>query len=207
MPLRIIGSGYGRTGTMALKIALETLGYGPCYHMLEVSKNPGHDELWREATDQGTADWDSIFANYQACVDWPACSFWKILWKYYPDAKIILSIRNPEDWYQSVNSTIYQIMKMPRKTKEEEVHRDMAYHLILERTFNSSFTNKEYAIDIFNNHIAEVKNKVPDDKLLVYETGAGWEPLCRFLQIPVPNQSYPHVNTTREFQKRFGLHS
>ena len=206
MPLKIIGSGYGRTGTMALKIALETLGCGPCYHMLEVSKNPGHDKLWREATDRGTADWDTIFANYQACVDWPACSFWEALLNQYPDAKMILSIRDPEDWYQSVKNTIYQRMKMPRESENEEAHRDMAYHLILELTFNRSFADKKYAIDIFNHHIAEIKRKVPDDKLLVYETGTGWGPLCRFLQLPIPNQSYPHVNTTREFREQFRLH-
>src|SRR5690242_7699355 len=105
--LKVIGAGFGRTGTLSLKVALEELGFGPCYHMIEVFQYPEHAKLWEAATQGKPIDWDQIFANYQATVDWPGCTFYADLMARYPDAKVLLSVRDPETWYESVMSTIY----------------------------------------------------------------------------------------------------
>ena len=201
MTLEIIGAGFGRTGTMAMKLALETLGFGPCYHMMEVSQHEGHAEAWLEATERGKADWDSLFAEFRACVDWPACNFYQSLLKHYPRAKVILSVRDPDAWYDSVLNTIYA-----RLTALDEenlpVRSAMAKKLILEQTFSGRFAEREHAIGVFNAHTETVRATVPAEKLLIYETGSGWEPLCTFLSCPQPSTDYPHVNTREDFRAR-----
>lgn len=105
MVLKIIGAGFGRTGTASLKLALEQLGYDPCYHMKEVIQNPHFTEYWMRAAD-GSPDWEQIFDGYQATMDFPASSFWGELADYYPDAKVILTIRDAEDWFRSTQETV-----------------------------------------------------------------------------------------------------
>lgn len=107
--LKIIGAGVGRTGTLSLKVALEELGYGPCYHMSELLKTPQHLALWEAASRDEPIDWNAIFASYQSAVDWPVCSFYEELMQAYPQAKVILTVRDPESWYESASSTIFQM--------------------------------------------------------------------------------------------------
>ena len=114
MPLSIIGAGFGRTGTMSLKFALEQLGAGNCYHMMETRKNPDHTELWLKAMNAEPVDWDELFRDYSAAIDWPACRFWRELSEFYPKAKVILTLRDPERWYQSMSQTIYQALTNPK---------------------------------------------------------------------------------------------
>ncbi|MCH9674811.1 MAG: sulfotransferase family protein [Gammaproteobacteria bacterium] len=205
MSLELIGAGFGRTGTMGLKLALDQLGWGPCYHMMEVSQNAGHAEMWRTATQSGQCDWAELFANYRSCVDWPASAFWETLLARYPTAKVLLTVRDPEDWYRSMSNTIYQRMMTARENGSNDARSQMAYELILNQTFKGRFTDKSFAIDVFNAHVAQVKAKAPAAQLLVLETGSGWEPLCEFLNVPVPDVPYPHVNKTEEFRERFGM--
>ena len=111
MTLDVIGAGFGRTGTMSLKVALEELGFGPCYHMSEVFAHPEHVELWRAAAQGKEVDWEQIFGGYRATVDWPACSFYGELMEKYPDAKVILTVRDPQRWYESAYNTIYTMTR------------------------------------------------------------------------------------------------
>jgi hypothetical protein len=198
--MRLIGAGFGRTGTFSLKTALEQLGFDPCYHMAEVFDKPRHNALWRMAAAGQPVDWDELFAGYQAAVDWPACAFYAQLMEYAPDAPVLLSVRDPEQWYTSVMNTIYQ-RTGPAPVEDE--HGQMIRALIWENTFHGRFEDKPYAISIFERHIAEVKARVPAGRLLVYNVQEGWEPLCRFLGVPVPADTpFPRLNDTREFQAR-----
>ena len=99
MTLNLIGAGFGRTGTLSLKSAIETLGAGPCYHMLEVGRHPGHAALWHAAAQEGDADWGTLLEGYAATVDWPGCAFWRQLVHATPEAKILLSVRSAQSWY------------------------------------------------------------------------------------------------------------
>lgn len=199
--LKVIGAGFGRTGTFSLKNALEELGFGPCYHMREVDQKLGATEQWDAIAGGAPADWQTLFEGYQATVDWPACTFYKELMHAYPDAKVLLTVRDPEKWYESVSSTIY-----PSSRRDPlSLHAHMVNTLIWERTFNGKFEQKEYAIAVFRQHIEEVKQQVPQEKLLIYDVKEGWEPLCTFLGVEVsPEKPFPHLNDRANFGSRHG---
>ncbi len=205
MPLSVIGAGFGRTGTMSSKLALEKLGLGKCYHMLEVRENPDHAAVWSSAVDGGQVEWDSLFAGFGAAVDWPACHFWRELAAHYPDAKVMLTVRDPERWYQSVRNTIYRAMTGP--IADDDTNRrermGMANKIILEQTFDGRFEDRAHAIDVYQRHNEAVRRDVPAERLLVHEVAQGWDPLCRFLGLPVPDEPFPQLNTTAEFRARF----
>ncbi len=204
MPLSVIGTGFGRTGTLSLKLALDTLGFGPCYHMTEVFSQPGHAEIWSRAADGDTVDWDDLFRGYQATVDWPACYFWLALSDDSPNSKIIHTVRESEGWYRSVRNTIYQAMTKVDGTEDSVVRqqRALARKIVLDLTFDGRFEDKAHAIKVFERHSKSVEQSIPPDRLLVYEVSQGWSPLCRFLGVPVPESPFPRVNTTEEFKTR-----
>jgi hypothetical protein len=199
--LKVIGAGFGRTGTLSLKHALEELGFGPCYHMSELFEKPHVDEQWDAIVSGEPADWPAIFKGYQATVDWPACAFYKELMQVYPNAKVLLSVRDPEKWYESVTSTIYPVSHQNANSNpDRSVHRHMVDTLIWQRTFDNRFEDKEYAIGVFLRHNEEVKQHVPAEKLLVYNVKEGWEPLCAFLGVEVPaGKPFPHDNDRATF--------
>ena len=109
MPLSVIGAGFGRTGTMSLKLALDQLGFGPCYHMTEVFKNPKASGYWEAAADGKPIDWEEVFAGYRSTVDWPGATFYKQLADAYPEAKVILTERDAEAWFESTQATIFSL--------------------------------------------------------------------------------------------------
>lgn len=199
MALKIIGAGFGRTGTSSLKRALELLGFGKCYHMMEVMRNPDCLPLWADVLD-GKPEWDSVFEGYQSSVDWPAAAFYKEQMRHFPDARVILTVRDPESWYRSVSETIYPLSNlMPpvwlmwlnrfRRTRR------LVFATIWDGTFDGRFEDREHAIRVFNEHIEAVRNEVPPEKLLVFNVREGWAPLCEFLGVAdVPEQPFPHVN-------------
>lgn len=199
MSIQVIGAGYGRTGTASLKLALEQLGFGPCYHMTEVFEHPETVPMWVEAA-KGNPDWNTIFSGYAACVDFPACTHWRTLMDVYPDAKVILSMRDAGKWFDSVNETI-----MSPKTVEFSMNSPLAE--MMERNiydlFDARIDEREHMIDCFNQHVQEVKSTVPAERLLVFEAKMGWQPLCDFLGVDVPGHPYPHVNTREDFAKLF----
>ena len=204
MTLQVIGAGFGRTGTMTLKTALEQLGFAPCHHMYEVILHPDQAPFWERAAKGQKMEWDHVFANYRASCDWPSCAFYKQLADYYPDAKVILTLRDPHAWYRSVSSTIMPAMKGPLVTpdgKRVGPPGDFAPLLIGEKTFGNRF-DEAHMIEVFDRHNEEVKRTIPKDRLLVFDAAQGWEPLCRFLDVPVPEMPFPHANTTEEFKAR-----
>lgn len=216
----MIGAGFGRTGTMSLKAALEDLGFGPCYHMVEVFENPGHISPWHAATHGEPVDWDSLLGGYEATVDWPACSFYKELMREYPDAKVLLSVRDPGRWYESTSNTIYGVRRastasplmaavfavvglfFPNMKRGARMVED----LIWDGTFDGRFEDCQHAIEVFERHNEEVVRSVPEDRLLVYEIKEGWEPLCEFLGVEVPaDKPFPHLNDSGDFRRKILL--
>lgn len=200
MALRIIGAGYGRTGTMSLKLALEQLGFTKCYHMIEVFEHPDHVAQWRAANRGEPIDWDALFAGYQASVDWPSCNFWREQMNHYPDAKVILSLRDPERWYESVMNTIYPSSLAWRESGAEQPQ--MVFELIWDGVFDGRLDDKDFVISKFLEHNRRVRDAVPARRLLEFEASQGWAPLCEFLDCPVPATDYPKTNTTEEFRER-----
>ncbi len=201
MTLAVIGAGFGRTGTMSLKLALEHLGLGPCYHMRELLAHPAHDPLWHAATRGECVDWDALFEGFASAVDWPVAAFWRQLSRHYPRARFILSVREPDEWHQSVLDTIFKALSSTPDPgdRERRAHRAMTRQLILDRTFDGRLDDPAHAIGIYTRHNQAVQDGIAAHRLLVYETGSGWEPLCAFLDCPVPDVPYPRRNTREEF--------
>ncbi|GAC1556998.1 MAG: sulfotransferase family protein [Herpetosiphon sp.] len=211
MTIRVIGAGFGRTGTASLKLALETLGFGQCYHMSEIFDRPADARVWDDAAIGNPVDWDALFTGYQATVDWPGCTFYRELMEQYPAAKVILTVRDAEMWHKSAMQTIYKIYKLSHSVMFKPFRyvipaigriATMQDHVFWEGTFHGRFPDKAFAMEVFNQHNEEVKRFVPAERLLVYEVREGWEPLCTFLDVPVPAEPFPHVNDTAEFQQR-----
>jgi Sulfotransferase domain len=216
--VKVIGAGFGRTGTMSLKVALETLGLDPCYHMTEVFAHPEHTSFWISAWRGEPADWDGVLGEYEAAVDWPACTFYEELMERNPDAKVILSVRDPERWYESTRSTIYELSKAFISSPVFRaifalisffvfggfVNRtwgNMVDEIILQGTFGGRLEDKAYAIEIFERHNEEVKRHVPSERLLVYNVREGWGPMCEFLDVPEPEEPFPRLNDAAQLRR------
>jgi hypothetical protein len=204
--LKVIGLGYPRTGTMSLKHALEQLGFGPCYHMIEVFNRPEDVAFWRDAI-RGPVDWQEIFTDFQSTTDAPACHFWRQLFRQCPDARFVLTVRDADAWYDSFYTTVYQAMLHPERAPDEDhrIVQQMARELILDTMFGGRFGDREQAIEIYHQHNQEVAAAIPPDQLLVFDVAEGWGPLCRFLDMPVPAEPFPRSNTRVQFQERFSV--
>lgn len=204
MALKVIGAGFGRTGTLSLKLALEKLGFDKCYHMMEVFEHRDHLSQWSKLQAGQTIDFDQLFEGYQASVDWPSCNFWREQLANYPDARVILSTRDPERWYDSVMNTIYP-SSSAAAAAEDPVRASFgkwSHEIIWDAVFDGRMADREHVINVFVKHNEAVRKEVPADRLLEFEAAEGWEPLCEFLGAPVPAEPYPRVNTTEEFNAR-----
>ena len=201
MTLKVIGAGYGRTGTMSLKLALEQLGFGPCHHMVEVFAHPETIPLWTEAAD-GHGQWETIFKDYVSAVDWPTATFYKELADLYPEAKVILTERDPESWFKSTQATIFaRRFEDARPGGEADPWVSMVLKVVGD-LFDRRLDDHDKLVSVFNAHNARVREAIPAERLLVYEVAQGWAPLCAFLGVAVPEGPMPKVNTTEEFQGR-----
>ncbi|MEQ4719286.1 sulfotransferase family protein [Nonomuraea sp. B19D2] len=213
--MKVIGAGFGRTGTRSLQAALEILGYGPCYHMSTVIAEPYRVRQWLEVGEGRSRDWDTLFAGFQSAVDWPAAAYWRELAEHYPDAKVILTVRDPARWYDSVSETIFRSAmeerRLPlrrrvtrwlvaRRAPDFALYPRMARATVMDRVFDDRIDDRAHVLSVFERHVAEVKAAIPADRLLVFEAGDGWEPLCAFLGTPVPEGPFPQVNERAAFR-------
>lgn len=214
MSLKIIGAGFGRTGTLSVYTALNQLGF-PCYHMFEVlenKENKSHLDFWHKVanTAPGTRhNWEQVFSNYTATLDNPACCVWRELLTAYPDAKVVLTVhpRGAEAWYESTMDTIYfteimwQFKVLEFVTPFGRKFGDMSRKLIWQRSHNGTMIDRDKAIAHYNQHIEDVKAVVPSDQLLVFSADQGWKPLCDFFGMPVPETEFPNVNDRAAIKK------
>jgi hypothetical protein len=197
MPLSVIGAGFGRTGTMSLKLALDRLGFGPCYHMVEVFKNPKAPGYWEAAADGETVAWEEVFAGYSSTVDWPSATFYRQLADAYPNAKVILTERDPESWFTSTQATIFS---RPIRDDTQDGWQRMVLKVISD-LFDRRMNDKAKLIEVYRRHNEEVRRTIAPERLMVYDVAAGWGPLCRFLDVEVPHEPMPKVNSTDEFRQ------
>ena len=197
--MKVIGAGFGRTGTLSLKLALEQLGFAPSYHMFEVVGRPERLQEWLELAEGGERDWSGTFSGYQAAVDWPASAFWRELVDFYPEAKVVLTVRDPDRWYDSIEKTLYAQYLQLRE--QNTLFARMVQPMIWDGIFGGRF-DRESATERFRRHVAEVTETVPAHRLLVFRTGEGWDPLCEFLDVPAPAEEFPRSNDSTSFQER-----
>ena len=201
MALEIIGAGFGRTGTNSLKLALEQLGFGPAHHMFEVRDNPGQLPIWQAAARGEKMDWDKVFRGYRSQVDWPGARYWRELARYYPNAKVILSVRDPDEWHDSVKATILPFLAARGKHSSPYVNAiaEMGYEPVNVQVFDGRLEDREHAKRVFRKHIADVQAEIAADRLLTFDLRDGWKPLCEFLGVAVPDIPFPKTNSSKEF--------
>lgn len=201
-PIRVLGAGIGRTGTHSLKLALEQLLGTPCHHMVEVFMHPEQMPVWTDAIEGRPVDWRQLLAGYDALVDWPGASFWPELTREFPDALVLLSVRDPEGWYRSASNTIFIGLD---HAPPEMVPWMQTVRKLMHDRFSDDFENPDVMMDAFARHNDAVREAIPADRLLEWAPGDGWEPICARLGIPVPSEPFPVTNTTDEFRSMFGL--
>jgi hypothetical protein len=212
--MRLIGAGLPRTGTLTQKLALEQLGFGPCYHWVNVIADLDQVALWDRALD-GEAIWDEVFAGHESTADWPGGYFYRELADVYPDAKVLLSVRDPESWERSFRETIWtmsygrSLMPLLAHARAEVDPRFHRYLELVDRmfwgpqgTFADGNAEPGQLIEQMQRHHEQVKATIPADRLLVWEVGEGWQPLCEFLDVPVPDGPLPHANDRAQFVDR-----
>ena len=203
-----------RTGTLTQKVALEMLGVGPCYHMVDVLADLDQAKLWQRALD-GEAPWEQIFDGFNSTVDWPGGYFYRELIDVYPDAKVLLSVREPQAWERSMRDTVWAVRhgeSLVRLLSSAQAHVNEQWRGFLEMidrlvwegegTFASGHAEPQQLIDTMIRHNREVERNVPSERLLVWSVEEGWQRLCEFLEVPVPRQPFPHVNDRTEFLNR-----
>ena len=202
MTMHVIGAGVGRTGTHSLKLAINRLGLGPCHHMEEVLYNlPAQVPLWSAAL-AGSPDWHGIYDGYASAVDWPTARFFRELKDAYPRAKFVLTHRSPESWADSFCATIYRLVAASDQVPAEmKAWLEMATGVINDTGFPCGL-DRASLIKAFEAHNEAVREVIPASRLLVYQVKEGWEPLCEFLGVPVPDEPFPRTNDREEFWDR-----
>ena len=212
--MRVIGAGFGRTGTLSLKAALDELGFGPTYHMLQLIADPSPLAHWRAALDAEPVDWHAAFRGWGSTVDWPGCVFWEQLLETWPDAQVILTVRDPEAWYQSCTDSIYDAFRTSQRGELRPPDPSVdptppvfqvINDLIWEGCFQGRFDDKDHAIEMFQRHNDSVRRKAPTGRLLVWDAQDGWDALCAFLGVETPATAFPHLNDTAAFRQMVGL--
>ncbi len=223
MVLRVIGAGFGRTGTRSLQAALEPLGFGPCAHMADLIDDPGGIDRWEGAVQCAAGgqvvDWEGVLPGYRATVDWPGAHFWAELAGAYPEAKVVLTVRDPERWYESARETIYGPRRLRRASRLASAAialgglaapgprraLRLADDLIWDGVFGGRFEERAHAVAVFRRHVEAVTDTIPPERLLVYEVKQGWGPLCRFLGVEPPaGVPFPHLNDGAAFRRLVG---
>ncbi|MCG5218552.1 sulfotransferase family protein [Streptosporangium sp. KLBMP 9127] len=215
--LRVIGAGFPRTGTSSMKAALERLGFGPCYHMFNILSDGRQVDRWLPLASGAPVDWDQVFEGFGSSQDWPASFFWRQQAEAYPDAKVVLTVRDPHRWYASMKMLLANGpgRAMPENLPEgaavvfESMKRLSPVLDLIQRStfggngdFGDGMPDEEVAVEAFHRHVDTVKESLPADRLLVFDVREGWEPLCRFLDVEVPvGEPFPHLNDAESMQR------
>jgi hypothetical protein len=217
--LQVVGVGFARTGTTSLRSALGILGLGPCYHMLDVLSDPSRVQQWLDIARGAPPNWAQVFEGYRSAVDWPVAAYWRELAEAYPDAKLILTVRDPDTWYDSVRNTIFKqridpphgLARIASRLAEALSPDLRAFLAMTQETierplFDARLGDRAYMTSAFTRHIEQVQATFPAERLLTFRVADGWEPLCAFLGTPIPEQPFPRDNSSADFRRTTGPH-
>jgi hypothetical protein len=193
--MEVIGAGFGRTGTSSLQRALEQLGFGPCHHMRVVNGDEEQKAMWRRIAAGEPVPFREALAGFHSSCDWPSAHYWRQLCDTWPEAKVVLSVRPADEWYASMQRTI--LPALAGSTDEDSVGRRLIWHEV----FDGRLGDRDHAVAVYEAHNAAVVAALPPERLLVFRPTDGWGPLCAFLDVPVPDEVYPHRNRADEFRR------
>lgn len=207
MALSVIGSGFGRTGTTSLAMALRQLDFGPCHEMQEIFHNPEMVSDWVSFANNRLMDWEQVFKGYESQVDWPGSYVWRELLQAYPLAKVIHTARPEEAWWKSFSATVGKFMNVHHEMPlppHVHVMVDATIEFIGKQTFGGNWMDKEAALVAYRKRNAEVRAVVAPEQLLIYDVSQGWGPLCDFLGVPEPLTPFPRTNAQEDFWTTLG---
>lgn len=218
MSIEILGTGLGRTGTFTLKLALEHLGFGRCYHMSELFQKPEGLYFFNKAEKGEMVKWNKLFEGYKSAVDYPVARYFRQLSEYYSDAKIIHTLRDPHEWYESAYKTIFMANNLPVKRIlkfaslymfSKEIRRRLPVLIynrkLMKLEFGTNLKDKKKIIAKFESHTENVIKKIPSKRLLLFNPSDGWKPLCNFLGAKIPEANFPFSNTFEEFLQKVDI--
>ncbi len=197
--MRVIGAGWGRTGTTTAAAALEQLGFGPCVQMQTMWDRLDLAEVWNAHHAGRKADWKTVLADFNSCVDWPGCFEWREFSALWPDACILLTVRDADTWYDSVISTIHA-WTAPGK----DIQGPFSVAKLLATIWDEDFggwervLDRDHAIERYHSHLEAVRTKCPTDRLVEWNVADGWGPLCHALGVAMPDVPLPHLNKRDE---------
>ena len=204
--IKVIGAGFGRTGTTSLKLALERLGFGPCYHFTEMMR-ARHTADWLDIAKGGTPEWDRLLSQFSSTTDWPAAAYYKELAEHFPDARVILTVRDPDAWHRSICATLLALSDsitgwtarwLPGVGTISELMDTLVWH----GTFNGRAHDRSQALKILDTHCEAVRRSIAPERLLEFDVRSGWPPLCEFLDVPIPvNEPFPRANDTARMRR------
>jgi hypothetical protein len=206
--LKLINAGLGRTGTTSLQVALDRLGLGPCFHMFDIVGDEERLAQWeRIVCDGERPDWATVFDGYTSAVDGPCAVYYRQISEAFPDAKVILTVREAEGWYRSTYDTLYQFALRSMENPPEPGSRQarlfrVVSTMVWDGLFDGRFSDKDHAIEAYHRHNEEVVRALGADNVLVYDVRQGWEPLCAFLGLEVPQEEFPRANDSASMRRR-----
>ncbi|MFF0411686.1 sulfotransferase family protein [Kitasatospora sp. NPDC004745] len=206
--LKLINAGLGRTGTTSLQVALDRLGLGPCFHMFDIVGDETRLKEWEKVVCDGAeADWAALFEGRTSAVDGPCAVYYRQISEAFPEAKVILTVRDAEGWYRSTHDTLFQfVLRSAENPPEPGSHQDRLLRvtstMVWDGIFGGRFTDKDHAIEAYHRHNEEVVRALGADNVLVYDVKQGWEPLCAFLGVEVPEEDFPHANDSAAMRQR-----
>lgn len=206
--LKLINAGLGRTGTTSLQVALDRLGLGPCFHMFDIVGDEQRLEQWAKIVCDGERpDWPALFGGYTSAVDGPCAVHYEQISEAFPEAKVILTVRDAEGWYRSTYDTLYQFVLRSQENPPEPGSRqarllDFTNTMVWDGLFGGRFADKDHAIEVYHRHNDDVVHALGPDNVLVYDVRQGWEPLCAFLGVEVPEEDFPHANDSAAMRRR-----
>jgi hypothetical protein len=215
--MKLIGVGFGRTGTMSLKHALEQLGIGPCFHMIDLIQGENRERdlpYWVQIANGEPVDWQEVFEPWQSTVDWPAATPWRALVNAFPDAVCLLNYRDFDGFYKSCENTILAVKKAAMAGEiEPDANREqpspelwgVIEKLVWQGDFQGRFEDRDWVREMYYERIETIKREIPEDRLIVWKLGDGWAPICEKLGVDVPDEPFPHLHDTNEFRTEFGL--
>jgi len=215
--VKVIGVGFGRTGTMSLKAALEQLGAGPCFHMIEMIMGERSERdlpYWQQAAAGEAVHWRAAFDGWESTVDWPAAACWREICAAFPEAPVLLNVRDFEPWYRSMENTIRAAKVTPPEALEQDANRPLPDPrlwgvidaLLWEGDFQSRFEDKAWVRQMYDDRIEEITATIAPERLTVWTLGEdGWEPLAAMLGVDAPDEPFPRLHDTAEFRSEFGL--
>ena len=217
--LKVIGIGFPRTGTNTLRVALNMLGFGPCYHFWEYAAHPDHANMvkfWANveslvaSNEPNRIQWEAFFTkyDYESGCDQPLSVYWRELMAAYPNGKFILTVRDPYKWYQSYAKTCVKSWNLERWILSYICPHFITHTKCLNRFLKDNnidvdnFKEKE-AVKSFNAFIERVKDEIKDEsRLLIYDVSDGWQPLCQFLDVEIPkDKEFPVTNNQANYAK------